>query len=110
MDGDNVLAIEAYDDGGVASMSAQLEDASGNTVGTSQADQWKVFIADDKPNSEGYNSDSLIIPGGWNTVDFDSSDSDLWKVPQRVSDYDNPWGNRSGDPVWIWSGDGNMLG
>ena len=28
-------------------------------------------------------------------------------MPQKVSDYDNPWGNRSGDPVWIWSGDGN---
>ena len=44
LDGDNVLAIESYDSGGVASMSAQLEDASGNTVGTSQADQWKVFL------------------------------------------------------------------
>jgi len=28
-------------------------------------------------------------------------------VPQDVSSYTNPWGNRSGDPAWIWSGDDN---
>ena len=107
LDGDNVLAIESYDSGGVAAMTAQLADASGNTVGTSQVDDWKVFIADNNPNAGGYNSNSLIFPEGWNTVEYDSSDSDLWKVPQDVSSYTNPWGNRSGDPVWIWSGDDN---
>ena len=105
LNGDNVLAIESYDAGGVAAMTAQLEDASGNKVGTSQVNEWKVFIADNQPNSSGYNSNSLVFPSGWNTVDFDSSDSSLWKVPQKVSDYTNPWGNKSGDPVWIWSGD-----
>ena len=102
--GNNILAIDSRDAGGIAAMSTQLEDASGNVVGTSQAANWKVFIADDQPNTSGYNSSSLTFPTNWTTVDFDSSDASLWKTPQTVSSYSNPWGNRTGDAAWIWSG------
>jgi len=82
--GTNILAVYAYDQGGIAAMQARLNLASG-IVGTSSPG-WLV---------------TDINPGAsWLDLSFDDSS---WQNPVV---YSGPWGNPVGGPTfqnWIWS-------
>lgn len=105
--GRNVLAVLAYDVGGIAGLSGRFEVPSGS-FGTSNVSGWKVKNID--PESDTDNSaasrdrSKWNLPSNWNTTDFDDSS---WQLPVDVREKTGqyPWGNRANDPTWIWSSD-----
>lgn len=105
--GKNVLAVLAYDVGGIAGLSGRFEVPSG-TFGTSNLGSWKVLNVD--PESTTDNSaasrdrNQWKLPSDWNSVNFDDRTwSAAINVQAKTGQY--PWGNRTGDPAWIWSSD-----
>jgi len=105
--GTNVLAIVARDWGGIAGMTGRFEVPSG-TFGTSNINNWKVLNVD--PDSLTDNSAASQdrkqwkLPANWASTSFDDSG---WSAPidVRAQTGQYPWGNRTGDPTWIWSAD-----
>lgn len=105
--GQNVLAVLAYDVGGIAGLSGRFEVPSG-TFGTSNLSGWKVLNVD--PDSTTDNSaasrdrNQWKLPADWTSVNFDDrSWASAINVQAKTGQY--PWGNRTGDPAWIWSED-----
>ena len=105
--GRNVLAVLAYDVGGIAGLSGRFDVPSG-AFGTSNLAGWKVLNVD--PESSTDNSaasrdpNQWSLPSNWASVDFDDrSWSAAINVQAKTGQY--PWGNRTGDPAWIWSAD-----
>lgn len=105
--GPNVLAILAYDVGGIAGLSGRFDVPSG-AFGTSNASAWKVLNVDPEPlsdNSAASRDKSIWkLPANWTTTNFDDSS---WSAPVdvRAKTGQYPWGNITGDPTWIWSAD-----
>ena len=105
--GQNVLAILAYDVGGIAGLSGRFEVPSG-TFGTSNLSGWKVLNVDSDPTTDNSTAsrdrNQWKLPADWASVNFDDrSWSSAINVQAKTGQY--PWGNRTGDPAWIWSED-----
>jgi hypothetical protein len=105
--GPNVLAILAYDVGGIAGLSGRFTVPSG-TFGTSNLGGWKVLNVDPEPLSDNSaasrDKSNWKLPANWTTTNFDDS---AWSLPVdvRAKTGQYPWGNVTGDPSWIWSAD-----
>lgn len=105
--GTNVLAILAYDVGGIAGLSGRFDVPTG-AFGTSNTSRWKVLNVDPEPltdNSSASRDKSLWkLPVDWAATSFDDS---AWSTPVdvRAQTGQYPWGNITGDPTWIWSSD-----
>lgn len=105
--GQNVLAILAYDVGGIAGLSGRFEVPSG-TFGTSNLSGWKVLNVDSDPTTDNSAASrdrrQWNLPADWASVNFDDrSWASAVNVQAKTGQY--PWGNRTGDPTWIWSDD-----
>lgn len=105
--GNNVLAILAYDVGGIAGLSGRFDVPTG-AFGTSNTSGWKVLNVDPESltdNSAASRDKSLWkLPANWAAPSFDDS---AWSAPVdvRAKTGQYPWGNITGDPTWIWSAD-----
>jgi hypothetical protein len=105
--GQNVLAILAYDVGGIAGLSGRFEVPSG-TFGTSNLSGWKVLNVDSDSTTDNSAASrdrrQWNLPADWASVNFDDrSWASAVNVQAKTGQY--PWGNRTGDPTWIWSDD-----
>jgi hypothetical protein len=105
--GTNVLAILAYDVGGIAGLSGRFNVPTG-AFGTSNTSGWKVLNVDPESltdNSAASRDKSLWkLPANWAAPSFDDT---AWSSPVdvRAKTGQYPWGNITGDPTWIWSAD-----
>ncbi|NBQ22475.1 MAG: hypothetical protein EBU30_12740, partial [Synechococcaceae bacterium WB6_3B_236] len=100
--GSNVLAVLAYDVGGIAGLSGRFEAPSG-TFGTSNSSGWRVLNVDPEPATDNSaasrDPNRWTLPANWSGLGFDDTS---WST---ATVYAGPWGNRTGDPTWIWSSD-----